>query len=127
MKKIESKKILIVEDEKALSDIVEEEFDLMGFDAKVAEDGELALKFARSFDPDLMLLDLVLPKKGGFDVLKELKEDPALKTIPVLVVSNLSTPETIRRAMILGAEDYFVKTEITIFDIINKVKKRLAD
>jgi len=71
------------------------------------------------------MLDLVLPKKGGFDVLRELKSDPALKTIPVLVVSNLSTPESIRRAMILGAEDYFVKTEVHIFDIINKVKKRL--
>jgi len=120
-----TRKILIVEDEKTLSDIVEEEFDSMGFDAMVAGDGELALKFIRTFDPDLILLDLVLPKKGGFDVLKELKEDAALKTIPVLILSNLSTPETIRRAMILGAEDYFVKTEVHLFDVINRVKKRL--
>ena len=120
-----TRKILIVEDEKTLSDIVEEEFDSMGFDAMVAGDGELALKFIRTFDPDLILLDLALPKKGGFDVLKELKEDAALKTIPVLILSNLSTPETIRRAMILGAEDYFVKTEVHLFDVINRVKKRL--
>ncbi|HCC59960.1 MAG: hypothetical protein A2402_01990 [Candidatus Staskawiczbacteria bacterium RIFOXYC1_FULL_37_43] len=120
-----TKKILIAEDEKALSELVETEFDFMGFDARVAGDGELAMKLAKSFDPDIIMLDLVLPKKGGFDVLRELKSDPALKTIPVLVVSNLSTPESIRRAMILGAEDYFVKTEVHIFDIINKVKKRL--
>ena len=119
------KKILIVEDEKVLSDLVENEFDSMGFDARVAGDGELAIKLARSFDPDVIMLDLVLPKKGGFDVLKELKIDPALKTIPVIVLSNLSGDESVRMAMTFGADDYFIKTQSSIFEIIGKVQKRL--
>jgi len=119
------KKILIVEDEKVLSDLVENEFDSMGFDARVAGDGELAMKLARSFDPDVIMLDLILPKKGGLDVLKELKIDPALKTIPVIVLSNLSGDESVRMAMTFGADDYFVKTQSSIFEIIGKVQKRL--
>jgi len=120
-----AKKILIVEDEKVLSDLVENEFDSMGFDARVAGDGELAMKLARSFDPDVIMLDLILPKKGGLDVLKELKIDPALKTIPVIVLSNLAGDESIRMAMTYGADDYFIKTQSSIFEIIGKVQKRL--
>jgi DNA-binding response OmpR family regulator len=120
-----TKKILIVEDEKVLSDLVENEFDSMGFDARVAGDGELAMRLARSFDPDVIMLDLILPKKGGLDVLKELKIDPALKTIPVIVLSNLSGDESVRMAMTFGADDYFVKTQSSIFEIIGKVQKRL--
>jgi len=120
-----TKKILIVEDERSLSELVENELDSMGFDARVAGDGELAMKLARSFDPDVIMLDLILPKKGGLEVLKELKIDPALKTIPVIVLSNLSGDESIRMAMTFGADDYFVKTQSSIFEIIAKVQKRL--
>ena len=120
-----TKKILIVEDERSLSELVENELDSMGFDARVAGDGELAMKLARSFDPDVIMLDLILPKKGGLEVLKELKIDPALKTIPVIVLSNLSGDESIRMAMTFGADDYFVKTQSSIFEIIGKVQKRL--
>lgn len=119
------KKILIVEDEKVLSDLVEEEFDSMGFDTRVAGDGELALKLARSFDPDVIMLDLILPKKGGLEVLKELKIDPALKTISVIVLSNLSGDESVRMAMTFGANDYFIKTQSSIFEVIEKVRKQL--
>ena len=120
-----TKKILIVEDERSLSELVENELDSMGFDARVAGDGELAMKLARSFDPDVIMLDLILPKKGGLEVLKELKIDPALKTIPVIVLSNLSGDESIRMAMTFGADDYFIKTQNSIFEIIAKVQKRL--
>ena len=120
-----TKKILIVEDERSLSELVENELDSMGFDARVAGDGELAMKLARSFDPDVIMLDLILPKKGGLEVLKELKIDPALKTIPVIVLSNLSGDESIRMAMTFGADDYFIKTQSSIFEIIAKVQKRL--
>jgi len=120
-----TKKILIVEDERSLSELVENELDSMGFDARVAGDGELAMKLARSFDPDVIMLDLILPKKGGLEVLKELKIDPALKTIPVIVLSNLSGDESIRMAMTFGADDYFIKTQSSIFEIIGKVQKRL--
>ena len=120
-----TKKILIVEDEKVLSELVENELDSMGFDARVAGDGELAMKLARSFDPDVIMLDLILPKKGGLDVLRELKIDPALRTIPVIVLSNLSGDESVRMAMTFGADDYFIKTQSSIFEIIAKVQKRL--
>jgi len=120
-----TKKILIVEDERSLSELVENELDSMGFDARVAGDGELAMKLARSFDPDVIMLDLILPKKGGLDVLRELKIDPALRTIPVIVLSNLSGDESVRMAMTFGADDYFIKTQSSIFEIIAKVQKRL--
>lgn len=119
-------KVLIVEDEEALSNIVKEEFKNEGHEAKVAKDGEEALKMAKSFSPDIILLDLVLPKKGGLDVLSELKADADLKAVPVIVLSNLAEDENIKKALALGAEDYFVKTQHSIYEVIEKVQKHMA-
>lgn len=116
-------KVLIVEDEEALSSVVKEEFSSMGHSAKVAKNGEEALDYAKSFRPDIILLDLILPKKGGLEVLEEMKKDPGLKTIPVIVLSNLAGDESIKKALALGAEDYFVKTQHSIYEVIEKVQK----
>ena len=119
-------KVLIVEDEEALSSIVKEEFKDHGYETKVAKDGEEALKLAKSFFPDIILLDLVLPKKDGMTVVAELKADENLKKIPVVVSSNLGGDENIKQALSLGAIDYFVKVQHPIYEIIEKVKKLIA-
>ena len=118
-------KVLIVEDEDALSDVVKEELRGHGYDAKVAPDGEEALRLAKSFKPSLILLDFILPKKGGLDVLAELKAEAELKAIPVIVLSNLAEDESIKKAFSIGAIDYFVKSQHSIYEVVEKVQKYL--
>jgi two-component system alkaline phosphatase synthesis response regulator PhoP len=115
-------KILVVEDEQVLAKVFQEKFEKAHYDVKIAVDGEAALSEAKSFNPDVIVLDLVLPKKNGFDVLSELKADDSLKIIPVVVVSNLGEDEDIKRALSLGAIDYFVKAQHPINEIVSKVK-----
>lgn len=117
--------ILITEDEEALSFILSEKFKTEGYEVVVAKDGEEALLKAKSFKPDMILLDLMLPKKTGLEVLESLKSNVELKLIPVIVVSNLGEDEIIKRAIRLGALDYFVKTQHSINEIIDKVKEYL--
>lgn len=120
-------KILIVEDEQVLSKVLKEKFEKSGFEVQVAGDGETAVKLAQSFIPDIIALDLVLPKKNGFTVLKEIKEDANLKQIPVIVVSNLGEDSDIKRALSLGAADYFVKSQHPINEIVEKVRSVLTE
>ena len=115
-------KILIVEDEIALSEVLRDEFSLHKFDIVVAYNGEEAMRKLRSEKPDFVLLDLLLPKMDGFEVLKQMKSDEELQEIPVIVLSNLGQDEDIKEAMKLGAVDYFVKTQHPIKEIIEKVR-----
>ena len=115
-------KILVVEDEQVLAKVFEEKFQKAHYEVKIAADGQAAIDLAKSFSPDVIVLDLVLPKKNGFDVLSELKSEDALKIITVVVVSNLGEDEDIKRALSLGAEDYFVKAQHPINEIVSKVK-----
>ena len=119
-------KILIVEDEETLSKVMKEEFKDAGHDIKVATNGEDALSMARDFSPNVILLDLVLPKKGGLEVLSDLKSDKDLKDISVIVLSNLAEDESIKQALSLGAKDYFVKAQYSIYEILEKVQKNMA-
>lgn len=118
-------KIAIVEDESILLKVLEEKFSKANFDVVIAKDGEVAMPVIKKSMPELIILDLILPKKDGFEVLKELKADPELKTIPVVVLSNLGQDEDIKRALQLGAEDYLVKTQHPINEVVDKVKKTL--
>lgn len=115
-------KILVAEDDKFLIKVYEAKFSKAGFEAKITQDGEEALEVLKSFVPDIILLDLMMPKKDGFQVLKELKSDPKLKSIPVIVTSNLSQPEDKKKAIELGAKDYIVKSDTPIQEIIEKLK-----
>ena len=114
-------KILIVEDEDVLSLVLEEKFKSEGYDVMIAKDGEEAQPKIAKFKPDIVLLDLILPKKGGLEVLESLKADSELKIIPIVVLSNLEGDETIKKALSLGAADYFVKTQHPIGEIVEKV------
>ena len=114
-------RILIVEDEQILTQVLKEKFKV-----KTAIDGKEALSMTERFKPDLILLDIILPKKSGFEVLKELKSDVKLSKIPVIIMSNLSADENIKKGLALGAKDYLVKTQHPINEIVDKVKEALA-
>jgi len=120
-------KILIVEDEEILSKVLREKFEKENFEVKLAEDGETVLSLTKSFQPNIILLDLMLPKKSGFEVLQELKADPEVKNIPIVVLSNLGQDEEIKKALNLGAVDYFVKAQHPINEVVEKVSNRLIN
>lgn len=113
------KKILIAEDEKALARALELKLTSAGFIISVAHDGEEALAKILAEKFDLVLLDLVMPKKDGFSVLENLKAKG--NTTPVIVSSNLSQEEDFQKAKSLGAVDYFIKSDTPLSEIVNKI------
>jgi DNA-binding response OmpR family regulator len=115
-------KILVVEDDKYLAGAYRAKLLKMAFEVKTAADGEEALEILKEFTPDLILLDLVMPRKDGFATLEEIKNSNQWKNIPVLIATNLGQKEDIDRGMKLGAADYLVKTDTSVDDFINKVK-----
>jgi len=119
-------KILIIEDEEALSSVLKEKFETEGYFVSVAKNGEEGLALVDRAMPDIILLDLILPKLDGFQVLEALKADPDKKSIPVVVLSNLGEDDSIKRAILLGAADYFVKSQHPIKEIVEKVKFQLS-
>ena len=119
-------RIVIVEDEKILLKILEEKFREEKFEVFSAMDGEEALVVIKDASPDIIVLDIILPKKDGFKVLEELKLDVKLKQIPVMVLSNLGQEEDINKALSLGAAGYLVKTQYPIKEVVEKVKDQIA-
>ena len=118
-------KILIIEDEEVLAEVLKEKLKKANLEVKIAKDGEEAISMAKSFEPDVIVLDLLLPKVSGFEVLKQVKADERLSRIPVVVLSNLSDDENIKKAMNMGAMDYFVKANHPINEIVEKIKGTL--
>ena len=114
-------KIVLVEDDQILSKVVYEELKEAGYDVDRAFDGEEGLKMIKSKKPNLVLLDIVLPKKSGFDVLKDLKASPITKDIPVIIFTMLGMDEDIKKGLKLGANDYIVKSQHAIAEIIEKI------
>ena len=123
--KTSMQKILVVEDDKYLSGAYKVKLLKMGFEVKTAADGEEALAALTEFVPDLILLDLVMPRKDGFATLEEIKKNDKWKSIPVLIATNLGQKEDVERGMKLGAIDYLVKTDTSVDDFVNKVKSIL--
>jgi len=119
------KKILIAEDDQYISSAYKMKLAKENFEIELAYDGEETIAKAVSFSPDLILLDLIMPKKDGFETLKELKNNPKLQHIPVIVSSNLGQKEDKDKALALGALDYFVKSDISLADLLEKIKKSL--
>ncbi len=115
-------KVLVVEDDPFLSKVYESSFAEAGYTMAFAHDGEEALDQIGSFHPDVVLLDLVMPKKDGFEVLEAVKANPALAGIKIVVLSNLGQPEDKAKCLALGAVDYLIKTDIAILDLVAKVK-----
>lgn len=121
------KKILFIEDEPALQTTFGDILKQNGYKMISALDGEIGLRLAKSEKPDLILLDLILPKMDGFDVLKSLKEDPKTKKIPVIILTNVERIEDIDQALELGATTYLVKTQYRLEEVMEKIKKSLGE
>lgn len=116
-------KILIVEDEAILGKVIQEKLKNEGFETRIAVNGEEGVRQAREFMPDLILLDLILPKRNGFEVLTEIKHNPDTQLIPVIVLSNLDQEDDVKKALQLGAIDYLVKAHHPIKEVLEKVKE----
>ena len=119
------KNILIVEDEEFLSLALKDNLTAEGSTVDIAANGDEAVEHIRKKKPDLILLDLLMPKRDGFYVLEEVKKNPEWKLIPVLVLSNLGGDAEIKRALEMGADDYFVKSQHPIEEVIEKIKDYL--
>lgn len=120
------KHILIVEDEKPMAHALSMKLDGEGFATVTASNGEEALEALQENTVNLILLDVVMPGLNGFDFLKELKENPEQKNIPVIIISNLSQTEDEQKAKELGAVKYFVKSDTPIATIVDEVKAHLS-
>lgn len=119
------KTILVVEDDPPLSRVYRDKLTSAGFDVQAAHDGEAAIAALKKSKPDLIILDLLLPKKDGFQVLQEIHDTAGWKSIPVVVASNLGVEDDIAKAKKLGAKDYIVKSDTSLADLISKVKRML--
>ena len=119
--------ILLVEDDPFLSSILQLKLDKENFKTIRAADGEEALNLLieQGIKPDVILLDLILPKKNGFEVLETIRQDPTLEKLPVIIISNLGQPSDIDRGKSLGVIDYFVKARLSIEELVNKVKEEI--
>jgi len=121
------KKILFIEDESALQKTLGKILKQEGYEVTPALDGEVGLRLVKEIKPDLILLDLILPKIHGIDVLRKLKEDKETKKIPVIVLTNLGEIEDINRAVELGATTYLIKAQYTLEEVIEKIKKVFSE
>lgn len=121
-----AKKILLVEDEEIMINLLQKKLKQEGYDVFVARDGEAGLIEMKEVMPDLVLLDIIMPKKGGFEVMEEMMMDPELKKIPVIVISNSGQPVELDRAQKIGARDWLIKTEFDPQEVLNKVVKQLG-
>jgi DNA-binding response OmpR family regulator len=119
-------KILIIEDESALQDALKTTFIAENYEVFQAFDGDDGVALAHEKKPDIILLDLVLPKKHGFEVLEELKKADDLKNIPVLVLTNLEESEEVMKAIELGARGYLIKANYALKEVLAKVKNILG-
>ena len=121
-----AQKILIVEDDPFLSSLLKTRLTKEGFEVVRAADGEQALAMLKEQKPNLMLLDLILPKKSGFEVLEAARADAETKSLPVIIISNLGQDDDIRRGKELGVLDYIVKARISLDDLVKKVHTALT-
>lgn len=119
------RKILIVEDDLELKDTLKEFLEGEDFDVVTASDGEVGVQSSIEELPDLILLDIVLPKKSGHEVLEEIKSNEKTKNIPVMVLTNLSSLDDIQKALDLGATNYLVKGDYKLEEVVSKIRSVL--
>ncbi len=120
-------KILIVEDDNFLVDMYTTKFELEGFQVIAAEDGEKGIALAQEEKPDIILLDILMPKKDGFSTLEDLKKDDVTKDIPVILLTNLGQKEDVKKGFDLGAAGYLIKAHFMPSEVVDKIKAILAE
>ena len=117
--------ILIVEDEPLLGNLLRQRLEREGFKVTLARDGEEALNVLREMTPNLILLDIILPKISGFELMEKINSDPTLASnkAPIVIISNLGQESDVARGQTLGAIGYFVKAQLSIEDLVGRVKE----
>jgi DNA-binding response OmpR family regulator len=125
MAKKKALQILLVEDDAFLANIYKTKFEMEGFKVTVAENGELGLKEANKKRPDLVLLDILLPKMDGFTVIEHLKEDKVLREVPVIMLTNLGQKDDVEKGLELGADEYLIKAHFKPSETVDKVREVL--
>ncbi len=119
------KKILIVEDEKMLADMYATKYGMEGYETAKAFDGQEGLEKAQAANPDVILLDIIMPKLVGFTVLQELRKNPKTQSVPIIMLTNLGQDDDVKKGKQYGADDYFVKSNHTPADVVLKVSELL--
>ena len=121
------KKILLIEDEKILAEMYRDKFTQAGLKVYLAFDSKEGLALAKKEKPDLIVLDILLPRENGIVFLTWLRKEPEISSIPVVAFSNYDDPETKRQAAKLGVKDYLIKTSYTPSEIVAKIKQLLSE
>lgn len=121
------KRILLVEDDDALAGVYITRLQAEGFDVRRVANGEEALAAALSYGPDLALLDVMMPKVSGFDVLDILRNTPETANLKIVMLTALNQQSDLDRAKSLGADDYLVKSQVVISDVVENIRKHLAN
>lgn len=120
------KLILLVEDDSFLAGMYSTKLKMEDFEVELADNGEDALKMVQKNVPDLVLLDIILPRMDGFEVLKSIKNSPKTKDVPVILLTNLGQKKDVDKGLSLGAEDYLIKAHFMPNEVIDKIKKTLG-
>lgn len=120
--------LFLAEDDPLMSGMYERAFKFHNFDLQRVNDGEKAIEALKNMNPKpaVAILDVMMPKKSGFDVLKEIKEDPTLQSIPVVLLTNLSGDEDVKRGLDLGADLCLIKSQYSSKEIVNKIKEVIS-
>ncbi|HET8670359.1 MAG TPA: response regulator [Candidatus Saccharimonadales bacterium] len=118
-------KVLVVEDDRFLISAYRAKLTKSGYEVEMASDGEEALELLKTQTPDIILLDLVMPRKDGFATLAEIRQLEQLKLVPVIVASNLGQKEDVDKAMGLGATDFIIKSDLSMDDLVAKIENLL--
>ena len=119
----DQKTILLVEDEPLLGKLLRQRLLKEGFGVLYARDGDEAVESLKTNKPDLILLDIVLPKMSGFEIMEKIKNDPGLNKAPIIIISNLGQETDVSKGEELGAVGYFVKANVSIGELVDQVKK----
>lgn len=118
-------KVLVVDDDVTLREMYAERIKMEGYEIEIAENGDEGIKKAKSFKPDVILLDIMMPGTNGFGVLSALQKDDQTKAIPIIMLSALIQEENKVKSKESGARDYIVKSETTPANVIEKIKQAL--
>lgn len=123
----QSKSVLVIDDEESLVNVLSQKFKDEGITAYVAYNGREGLQVALEKHPDLILLDIMMPEMDGFDVMKHLQEDEWGKTVPIILLTNSSSIDTVAKAVSTGMSEFLVKTDLRLDEVVNKVKTRFGE
>jgi two-component system alkaline phosphatase synthesis response regulator PhoP len=123
----QTKSVLVIDDEESLLNVLSQKFSDEGIIAYVAHNGREGLQVALEKHPDLILLDIMMPEMDGFDVMKHLQEDEWGKTVPVILLTNSSSIDTVAKAVSTGMSEFLVKTDLRLDEVVDKVKERFAE